>query len=216
LIVKFRHRFRSSGNAAKTFQELLQEIGMEDDIWRSAENIEQGKRRLENLAEAVSAFAAYESREAEPTLNGFLEKVSLLDADEPNREEKENKLRRDAVVLMSLHASKGLEFPHVFLVGIEEETIPHCTADGEAADLAEERRLLYVGITRAQKTLTLLHARHRKKYGRLRPRQPSRFLSEIPEGLLHHSLLPAPEQSEAEKDQTANAFFSNLKALLDG
>ena len=215
LIVKFRHRFRSSGNAANTFRELIHEIGMEDDIWRSAENIEQGKRRLENLAEAVSAFAAYESREAKPTLEGFLEKVSLLDADEPNREEKENKLRRDAVVLMSLHASKGLEFPHVFLAGVEEETIPHCTGDGEAADIAEERRLLYVGITRAQQTLTLLHARHRKKYGKLRPRQPSRFLSEIPEAVLHQSPFSAPLQSEEEKDKVADAFFSNLKARLN-
>ena len=215
LIEKFRQRFHSSGNAANTFRELIAEIGMEDDIWRSTENIEQGKRRLENLAEAVNALSAYESRETHPTLDGFLEKVSLLDTDEPNREEKEAKLRRDAVVLMSLHASKGLEFPHVFLAGIEEDTIPHCTADGEAADLAEERRLLYVGITRAQRTLTLLHARHRKKYGRLRPRQPSRFLSEIPAELLQRPPVSAPEQSEEEKDQAANAFFSNLKARLD-
>ena len=216
LIVKFRQRFRKSGNSAETFRQLIQEIGMEDDIWRSAENVEQGKRRLENLAEAVSAFAAYEGREPQPTLEGFLEKVSLLDADEPNREEKENKLRREAVVLMSLHASKGLEFPHVFLVGVEEETIPHCTADGEAADLAEERRLLYVGITRAQKTLTLLHARHRKKFGRLRPRQPSRFLSEIPGELLQQTPTSVVAQSEEEKDQVANDFFANLKARLDG
>jgi superfamily I DNA/RNA helicase len=116
---------------------------------------------------------------------------------------------------MSLHASKGLEFPHVFLAGLEEETLPHCTADGETADLAEERRLLYVGITRAQKSLTLLHARHRKKYGKLRPRQPSRFLSEIPQELLLPSAVAAPVQSEAEKDQVANVFFSKLKALLD-
>jgi superfamily I DNA/RNA helicase len=215
LIVNFRHRFRTTRNAANTFRELIDAIGMEEDVWRSAENVEQGKRRLENLAEAVSAFAAYESRESQPTLAGFLEKVSLLDADEPNREEKENKLRRDAVVLMSLHASKGLEFPHVFLAGLEEETLPHCTADGETADLAEERRLLYVGITRAQKSLTLLHARHRKKYGKLRPRQPSRFLSEIPQELLLPSAVAAPVQSEAEKDQVANVFFSKLKALLD-
>jgi DNA helicase II / ATP-dependent DNA helicase PcrA len=215
IIVKYRQRFHTSVNAANTFRELILEIGMEDDIWRSAENIEQGKRRLENLAEAVSALAAYEGRETQATLTGFLEKVSLLDADEPNREEKENKLRRDAVVLMSLHASKGLEFPHVFLAGIEEETIPHCTAEGEAADLAEERRLLYVGITRAQKTLTLLHARHRKKYGRLRPRQPSRFLSEIPEELLQRAALSAVAQSEEEKDQAANDFFANLKARLE-
>ena len=215
LIKNFRRRFRSSENATNTFRELIHEIGMEDDIWRSSENTEQGKRRLENLAEAVSALAAYENREENPTLEGFLEKVSLLDADEPNRDEKEEKLRRDAVVLMSLHASKGLEFPHVFLAGLEEETIPHCTADGEAADLAEERRLLYVGITRAQKTLTLLHARHRKKYGRLRPRQPSRFLSEIPEGLLQRAALSVPMPSEEEKDQEANAFFVRLKARLE-
>lgn len=216
LITKYRQRFRSQGNASGIFRELIQEIGIEDDIWRSAESTEQGKRRLENLAEAVNAFAAYENREPQPTLSGFLEKVSLLDADEPNREEKESKLRRDAVVLMSLHASKGLEFPHVFLPGIEEETLPHCTADGEAADLAEERRLLYVGITRAQRNLTLLHARHRKKYGRLRPRQASRFLSEIPAELLAISPTAQQERSEEEKDKTAENFFANLKVLLDG
>lgn len=215
LIEKFHQLFLSAENTTKTFQELIHEIGIEDDIWRNAESTEQGKRRLENLAEAVNAFAAYEKRDKDPTLEGFLEKVSLFDMDESNREEKEAKLRRDAVVLMSLHASKGLEFPHVFLAGVEEGTIPHCTADGEAADLAEERRLLYVGITRAQKNLTLLHARHRKKYGRLHPRQPSRFLNEIPEKLIHRDLFLAAEQSEEEKDQTANEFFLNLKARLD-
>lgn len=215
LITRFRQRFRSSKNTAPIFQELLTEIGIKDDIWRSAENINEGKRRLENLDEVVNAFAAYENRENAPTLEGFLEKVSLLDMDETDREEKEKKLRRDAVVLMSLHASKGLEFKHIYLVGIEEETIPHCSADGEAADLAEERRLLYVGITRAQKTLTLLHARHRKKYGRLRPRLPSRFLNEIPEELLQHFSIDVPALSEEEKDLAANSFFTNLRTLLD-
>lgn len=215
LIKKFQQRFRQAANTATTFRELLREIGMEDDIWRSTDNIEQGKRRLENLSEVVNAIAAYEEREKCPTIEGFLDKVSLLDADEPNREGKEEKLRCEAVVLMSLHASKGLEFPHVFLAGIEEETLPHCTADGQDADLAEERRLMYVGITRAQKTLTLLHARHRKKYGSLRPRQPSRFLAEIPEELLNHSVVPPTLKTEKERDQAASNFFANLKTLLN-
>lgn len=215
LIMNYRQRFQSTSKGAVTLRELIDEIGMEDEIWRSTENIKEGKRRLENLAEAINAFAAYEDRDKAPTLEGFLAKVSLLDTDEPNREEKDSKLRRDAVVLMSLHASKGLEFPHVFLAGLEEETLPHCTSDGEEADLAEERRLLYVGITRAQKTLTLLHARHRKKYGKLRARKPSRFLNEIPPDLLQLSSEPATEGlPKEEEEKRGRDFFSSIKALL--
>ncbi len=128
----------------------------------------------------INALASYERRDARPSLSGFLEKVALLDRDEPGSDSKEKKLARDAVVLMSLHSSKGLEFPHVFMPGFEEGFLPHKKSVSETFDVDEERRLCYVGITRARNKLTILHADGRMKYGKTEPREPSRFLTEIP------------------------------------
>jgi DNA helicase-2/ATP-dependent DNA helicase PcrA len=170
---------------------------------------------MENVAEVLNAMASYEEREPQPTLAGFLEKVSLLDRDEPNRNDKENKLKRDAVVLMSLHSSKGLEFPHVFFVGLEEDLLPHKKSVGEGVDIEEERRLCYVGITRARQTLTLLNAARRKKFGKMQPRIPSRFLEEIPPELLNKVTSDTPaERSEVEKEKAAADFFAGIRQML--
>ncbi len=151
---------------------------------------------------------------AAPSLGGFLEKVSLLDRDDPGRGSKEEKLQRDAVILMSLHSSKGLEFPHVFLVGMEEDYLPHRKSETEVGDVDEERRLCYVGITRARQRLTLLHAARRKKYGSLQPRVPSRFLEEIPTELLQRCDVAGPSLKAEETAKLADDFFSGIKALL--
>lgn len=216
LLKKYRQRFRQGTLLTETLREFLAEVGIENELFRTAKDPKQGRRRAENVAEVVNAMASYVEREVQPSLSGFLEKVSLLDQDEIGRDTKERKLARDAVVLMSLHSSKGLEFPHVFLVGMEDEYLPFRKSEAESGDVDEERRLCYVGITRARRKLTLLNAARRKKYGKLIPREPSRFLAEIPTDLLQEQVNgPAPLSSEAEQEQQASDFFSKMRAMLD-
>jgi DNA helicase-2/ATP-dependent DNA helicase PcrA len=124
-------------------------------------------------------------------------------------------LQQDAVILMSLHSSKGLEFPVVFMVGMEEEYLPHKRAINETFDIEEERRLCYVGITRARSHLLLLNAANRKKYGKLQPRIASRFLQEIPvDLLLEQTSEGRPPASEEEQEVMASSFFTNMRAML--
>src|SRR4029077_10540187 len=126
----------------------------------------------------VNALAAYEQRDKRATLAGFLDDVTL--GDRENDQDKEKQLARNAIALMTLHSAKGLEFPQVYLVGMEEGLLPHRRAvevDGAAID--EERRLCYVGITRAQDRLTISLALSRLKWGKARESKPSRFLFEL-------------------------------------
>jgi len=213
LIGRYRQRFRGGEGLVVTAKALFAELGLEDEIIRGTDSIEQARRRIENLQEVVNALAAFVEREEQPTLAGFLEKVSLLDEEEPGND-KEKKLARDAVTLMSLHASKGLEFPVVFLVGFEEELLPHVKSVSESMNVDEERRLCYVGITRAQRKLVLTCCRERKKYGQLQERAPSRFLEEIPAELLErHDSAPA---SEEEQEAEAASFFSRIQSMFEG
>ena len=129
--------------------------------------------RWAGVEEILNFAENYVRRSKEPTLHGFLEELALTSGDEP--EEKPE--RGDAVTLMTLHAAKGLEFPHVFLVGMEEGLLPHARAAAEGG-VEEERRLAYVGITRAMTTLTMSWAFERAKYGRRARAVPSRFLFE--------------------------------------
>jgi len=215
LMERYRRQFRKPLRLVETARELFAEIGLENEIYRTASDPQQGKRRAENLAEVLNALAGYVEREGETSLAGFLDKVSLLDQDEPVRNDKEHKLSRDAVVLMSLHSSKGLEFPQVFLVGLEEGFLPHRKTLEEGADLDEERRLCYVGITRARQRLVLLHAKRRKKYGKLEPRMPSPFLAELPDGNIARGTSEGrPDRPPEEQEQMASDFFSRMRNLL--
>jgi DNA helicase-2/ATP-dependent DNA helicase PcrA len=183
LIEKHKRWFRGGGHLSRTAKDFFAAIGLEDELRRDPDSREKIERRIENVQEVVNALASYEERDGKPTLSGFLEKIALLDRDEPGTDSKEKKLAKDAVVLMSLHSSKGLEFPHVFLPGFEEGFLPHKKTVSEGVDVDEERRLCYVGITRAREKLTILYVDARKKYGKDEPRELSRFLDEIPEEL---------------------------------
>ena len=138
------------------------------------EDSQESQDRLENLAELLAAAVDYEAREEAPSLAGFLDRAALLS--------ETDRLRDDVpVLLMTLHAAKGLEFESVFLVGLEEGLLPHSRSlSGEDA-LEEERRLCYVGMTRAMDRLHLSWARSRQVFGQRRVAEPSRFLAEIPE-----------------------------------
>lgn len=216
LLDRIGQRFAQKVHFADTLRALLKELRLQDAIYAEFKDPAQGRKRCENVAEVVNAIAAYEERETQISLADFLEKVSLGDRDEPSPSDKESKLKEDAVVLMSLHSSKGLEFPSVFLVGVEEEFLPHKKTIDEGESFDEERRLCYVGITRAQRQLVLTNALRRKKFGKFEDRCPSRFLEEIPAELLNEVCAEAPpETTEEEKDKLANDFFSGIQGLFD-
>ncbi|MDP8973590.1 MAG: DNA helicase PcrA [Actinomycetota bacterium] len=156
---------------SEIIEAVLDESGYKAEL--QAENTVEAESRLENLQELVNAASEYERVEPEATLDGFLQEQALFS--EADRLTGEGK-----VTLMTLHNAKGLEYEHVFVVGMEEGTFPHARSMDEQ-NLEEERRLAYVGITRAKKTLTLSYARVRSTYGEREYQMPSRFLSEIPE-----------------------------------
>jgi superfamily I DNA/RNA helicase len=156
---------------------FLDEIGYEADLRRSEKNPETADSRIENLHELMASLPGA-AAEPEAQLVDFLDDLSL---DTDRKEEKEN--QGDAVTLITIHSCKGLEFPHVWIVGLEDGLIPHARSKVEGT-LDEERRLFYVAMTRAMRTLNLSHCVARKKYGETRPCHPSPFLREIPPELL--------------------------------
>ena len=137
--------------------------------------------RADNLGELVTDAVKYQQNAQEPTLGGFLERLALL-ADIDKTEDLSN-----SVSLMTLHAAKGLEFPAVFMVGMEEGICPHERSMHDEFELAEERRLCYVGLTRAERMVYLSHAMGRTIFGNVREMDPSRFLADLPRGLVDHS-----------------------------
>ena len=157
---------------------LLHRIGYREELARLYPKADEQQARWEAVEEAVNALGSYSRRAAKPTLAGFLQEITLALSD--NDRQSESPLERNAVALMTLHSAKGLEFPEVYMVGMEEGLLPHrrsVEADGSAID--EERRLCYVGITRAERQLTLTLSLSRQKWGKARPTLPSRFLYEI-------------------------------------
>jgi DNA helicase-2/ATP-dependent DNA helicase PcrA len=162
------------------------------------ERSEEADSRIENLMELVSAAREYESRTPEPTLAGFVDQLSLLsDADE------EAGARNARVLMMTMHSAKGLEFPIVVMTGLEEGLFPHSRSSDEEAELEEERRLCYVGITRAQRRLVITSAARRRVFGEYQSTEPSRFIDEIPREFVEE----IPSQTYASPYQSSFAQF---------
>ena len=156
---------------------MLDQSGYLQDL--RDERSEDAEGRIENLAELVSAAREFESREQEPTLGGFVDRLSLLsDADE------EQGTRDARVWMMTLHSAKGLEFPVVILAGLEEGLFPHSRSSEDEEELEEERRLCYVGMTRARARLVLTGAARRRIFGEYKSSEPSRFIDEVPAELI--------------------------------
>ena len=203
--------FKKRGRLAERLAELYKRVGIEAEICRTSDDSKEARRRVENVEQIVNSLAGYEARTMNPTLSEFLEKVSLLDDDRFSGQDKKEH-GQDAVTLMSLHSSKGLEFPFVFLVGLEEECLPHKRSIYEDFSIDEERRLCYVGITRARRQLIITRCLHRKKYGKLEERVPSRFLAEIPAELLNET--GGKEASPEEAERLAEDAFAKLRSMF--
>jgi DNA helicase-2/ATP-dependent DNA helicase PcrA len=228
-------------------RELVKRLRLEEAVRAdNAKSERAAEVRIEILREFVESLGRYEQRTwadrpppdeeddwDPPSLRGFLERVSLTDEDDRKEKEEENP---QLVTLMTLHSAKGLEFSHVFIVGLEEDILPHSRSvkaadaaqaeaeeaweqfesNGSGDPIAEERRLFYVGITRARHRLTLSGCATRRQRGEPIPRQPSRFIKEIPPELLEQRNAGAgvTSLSPEESKELKTNFFASMKAML--
>ena len=174
-----RAKLENGYSLTQLILEIIETTGYVEEL--EAEGTEEAQARIENIDELISKISSYEEGEENPTLSGFLEEVALV-ADIDSLDE-----NSDYVVLMTLHSAKGLEFPNVYLAGMEDGLFPSymsITSDDATNELEEERRLAYVGITRAKEHLTITAARTRMIRGETQFNRVSRFVKEIPRHLL--------------------------------
>ena len=202
LVRDYHQRIHQGGaSLVDTARELLDAIGYESFLRQEYPEGDEAETRWEAIGEVLNALGQYESSKKKPDLTEFLDEVAV--GDRPGENDKESRLGQNAVALMTMHSAKGLEFPFVYMVGMEEGLLPHHRSvklEGEAID--EERRLCYVGVTRAQDRLTLSLALTRRKWGKPRPTDPSRFLFEITGKADNPHARPAPKAAVAKKTAT--------------
>lgn len=197
------------GDTFKLLRKLIDDIHYPHWLDENSKTPASAERKLKNVYELLDWLEriAGNQEEGKQSLADVIAKVMLLDILDRQQEDEAG----DQVSLMTLHAAKGLEFPHVFLIGMEENLLPHQNSI-ETDNIEEERRLAYVGITRAQQTLTFSYCTHRKRYGEMTESEPSRFLNELPAEDLewaNKKQLPAEEIK-----QRGKANLAQLKAML--
>ena len=201
-------------NSLQAVNELITEMDYESWVMQNASSPRIGEKRMENVWQLVRNIQRMlekqeDDEEGASDLEAVISKLVLMDMLEQQDEEDDS----DRVQLMTLHASKGLEFPHVYMMGVEEELLPHRTSI-EEDNIVEERRLMYVGITRARESLAITQALTRKQYGEKIDTLASRFLEELPLDDLQY-IGEGFKKDEEKEDQVAQASIANLKALLD-
>ncbi|MSP73639.1 MAG: ATP-dependent DNA helicase Rep [Myxococcales bacterium] len=211
LIEAYRLRFETEP-LEDVCRDLLDDkrIGFADECVRASKDAREIQRRIDNIRELPSALFEFRKRHELSKLEDFLAGLSL-----DTRKEEDGDAQRDELSLMTLHGAKGLEFDAVYLLGLEEGLLPHQRVlDGDGA-IEEERRLCYVGITRARILLTLSGARMRLSYGKVQRRKISRFIYEIPEALLDggHGGVPVPDTAE-QKEARVEAAFAALDDIF--
>ncbi len=208
LIEKYTGLFKKSGEMGRSLRALVEEVGFNDYIGELYKSPEMAISRVENVDNFIGSLYRYEENAGgKPSLQGFLEEMAL--DDEPWDKDQ----RPFGVVLTTFHSAKGLEFPVVFIACLEEDVLPHKKSALPGESMEEERRLFYVGITRAMRELYLTCARHRMRYGRKAPSTPSRFLGEIPEDVVRKIQRLEPEDPVQEEIR-AKAFFARMKEML--
>ena len=169
----------------------------------------EAQGRVENLGELISAVTEWQE-ETGGSIGEFLDEASLMASVDDRAVKAVNKgdVPEEAVTLMTLHNAKGLEFPVVFLVGMEENLIPHRSSTGSLQEIEEERRLLYVGITRAQEELFLVNCESRMSFGRTEFARPSRFLEDVPKTMLQEIDVFGQDLSEAKLNKYSRAVWA--------
>lgn len=200
-------------SAASLTRRLLAAMDYETWLTDTSKSPAQAERRWGNVTELVAWLERLAEREDGPEeLGELVRHLTLVDVLSRQEDDEEGP---DAVNLMTLHAAKGLEFPHVFLVGMEESILPHHSAvDGDSVE--EERRLAYVGLTRAQRSLTLTLARQRQRGGEKVSCDPSRFLEELPADELHWPGRDGAEEDPTERRERNRSRLAALRGMLDG
>lgn len=197
-------------------RKLIEDIAYTDWLREQSSSDKVADKRMENIQYLLSSIEKMlkdnedTTQSSENPLEKAITQLVIRDIIEQQKEES----KVDEVQLMTLHASKGLEFPHVFLMGAEEEIIPHRTSLDDG-NLEEERRLMYVGITRAQKTLNISYASSRKQYGEVMDCTPSRFLTELPENIVEWEQCPEAQKPRHEQEQIAKVHLADIRKLLD-
>ncbi|MFA6448219.1 MAG: UvrD-helicase domain-containing protein [bacterium] len=196
---------------ASVVRMLLKKVNFKAAYEAACADKNEAVRRFENVEEFINAVVEYQRTEPKPSLEGFLENIALMTEETENEEE----LKEESVTLMTLHSAKGLEFKLVFLVGAEEGYMPHELSEAEG-NIEEERRLFYVGMTRARRRLFISYACERHRYGQIIPREPSRFIEEIPPKYL---VWEDNEEYEKAKQQAGEVIvdssIARIQAILD-
>lgn len=211
---QWTHKTAAAMQTGDTFAEMntfIQQINYHQWLQENSNTQQAAERKIKNVTELVEWLQRIakgeDESEAEKGLDEIVSKIQLMDILDRNQDNQAD----NQVSLMTLHAAKGLEFPHVFLIGIEENILPHQNSI-ESNNIEEERRLAYVGITRAQHTCTFSYCTHRKRYGDITESEPSRFLAELPEEDLEWpSKKPV---DEAEQKIRGKANLAHLKSML--
>ena len=200
---------RSENDAADSIvNQLLEDIGYQNWLLEQSKDPESAERRWKNVTDLLDWFSKLQKQDDSEGLTEMISRLTLMDI----LQRDDDKQHSDAVQLMTLHAAKGLEFPHVYLVGFEEGLLPHQTSIDEDS-IEEERRLAYVGITRAQRSLNLTMARTRKRYGERVLCEPSRFLEELPEDDLEWIGGSRGTQQKSTQEK-GRSHLDSLKQLL--
>jgi ATP-dependent DNA helicase Rep len=200
-----RHRAEREP-AATLLHDLLSATGYERYLFDTFD-----KAQAQSRSESVRDFVGWLSAKGETDGKNLLELTQMI-ALITMLESQEGKAI-DAVRLSTLHAAKGLEFPHVFMVGVEEGILPHRESVASGS-VDEERRLMYVGMTRAQQSLQLSWCRRRKRAGEWRDAEPSRFIGELTQEDLRHADVPVGPEEAARDKEAGNARLKSLRAML--
>jgi len=202
IIERYNNIFTVDKNALEkpklyeNINKFLDEIAYHNEVLNSSDTREQGNKKIENIESLMNGIAEYERGNKNATLKNYLDRILLMSMEENNEEEK-----KKGIMLMSIHSAKGLEFPYVYIAGMEDGILPHHKSVSEK-EIEEERRLCYVAMTRAKKHLTLTHCLSRTRMGKKVECLPSIFLEEMQKGL--------PENMAMNEEE----FIDNLRLSL--